>query len=271
MNGILNCLAMREEIMKKLITTSLLVAAMFSQQTLAETFNSGVGKVALVELFSSEGCSSCPPAEKKLSQLVDDPQLFKTFVPVAFHVDYWDRLGWADRFATPEYTARQYSLSSSGHQRSVYTPNFIISGEEWKGFFRGHSIQGAVEAFSKSEVGNLQIDYQALASQHQVKAVFSPGERFVADTSKPLILSVAPLGMGLESNVRRGENRNKQLKHEFVALDWQKIAMTFENNQWVATLNLSKDAHQEQAQAISAWVSNESNLAPIQAVGGFIQ
>jgi len=77
--------------------------------------------------------------------------------------------------------------------------------------------------------------------------------------------------MGLESNVRRGENRNKQLKHEFVALDWQKIAMTFENNQWVATLNLSKDAHQEQAQAISAWVSNESSLAPIQAVGGFIQ
>jgi hypothetical protein len=261
----LDRLANKEDRMKKLITSSLLAIAMLSQQqVLAETFNSGVNKVALVELFSSEGCSSCPPAEKKLSQLVGDPQLFQTFVPVAFHVDYWDRLGWTDRFATPEYTARQYSLSANGLQRSVYTPNFIISGEEWKGFFRGHSIQGAVEAMAKSAIGNLKIDYQSLDSQHQVKAIFSPSEGVVADQSKPLILSVAPLGMDLKSNVKRGENRNKQLRHEFVALDWQKMAMTFENNQWVATLNLSKDAHQEQAQAISAWVSKGSSLTPIQ-------
>lgn len=258
--------------MKKLITSGLLAVAMFSQQqALAETFNSGIDSVALVELFSSEGCSSCPPAEKKLSELVESPQLFKTFVPVAFHVDYWDRLGWADRFASPEYTARQYSLSSTGKQRSVYTPNFIISGNEWKGFFRGHPIEGAVGAMRKSAIGNLQIDYQSSDSLHQVKAVFSPEQGFTADPNKPLILSVAPLGMDLQSHVKRGENRNRQLRHEFVALDWQKVAMTFENNQWVATLNLSKDAHQEQAQAISAWVSNETSLAPIQAVGGYIQ
>ena len=63
----------------------------------------------------------------------------------------------------------------------------------------------------------------------------------------------------------------KQLQHEFVALDWQKISMTFENNQWVATLNLPKAAHKEQAQAISAWVSSENSLVPIQAVGGYIK
>jgi hypothetical protein len=265
-------LAMEEDIMKKLMTSSLFVVAMFSpQQVLAETFNSGGDAVALVELFSSEGCSSCPPAEKKLSELLDSPQLFKKFVPVAFHVDYWDRLGWADRFATPEYTARQYDLSSCGGKRSVYTPNFIISGKEWKGFFRGNSIESAVNNFSKRAIGNLKIDYQATNSQHQVKAIFSPDKGFIAGQSKSVILSVAPLGMGLESDVRRGENRNKQLKHEFVALDWQQIPMTYENNQWVATLNLSKDAHAEQARAISAWVSNERSLTPIQAVGGFIK
>ncbi|WP_413699629.1 DUF1223 domain-containing protein [Psychromonas sp. KJ10-10] len=258
--------------MKKIITTGLVAIAILSQpQVLAETFNSGADSVALVELFSSEGCSSCPPADKKLSALLDNPQLFRKFVPVAFHVDYWDRLGWADPFATPEYTARQYSLLTGGNHRSVYTPNFIISGNEWKGFFTGHSIEGAVDSLAKSAIGNLKIDYQASDSQHKVKAIFSPDEGFIADKNETLVLSVAPLGMGLKTDVRRGENRNKQLQHEFVALDWQKIAMTYENNQWVATLNLSKDAHKEQAQAISAWVSNEHSLIPIQAVGGFIK
>ncbi|MEL0660996.1 DUF1223 domain-containing protein [Psychromonas arctica] len=258
--------------MKKLITSGLLTIAIFGQQhVLAETFNSGVDSVALVELFSSEGCHSCPPADEKLSQLLDSPQLFKKFVPVAFHVDYWDRLGWKDPFATPEYTTRQYNLLSESGRRGAYTPNFIISGNEWKGFFRGRSIESGVDSFAKNSIGNLKIDYQASDSQHEVKAVFSPDKEFIADKNKPLILSVAPLGMGLKSDVKRGENSNKQLHHEFVALDWQKIPMTFENNQWVATLNLSKGAHKEQAQAISAWVSKENSLTPIQAVGGYIK
>ena len=258
--------------MKKLITSGLLTIAIFAQQqVVAETFNSGVDSVALVELFSSEGCHSCPPADDKLNELLENPQLFKKFVPVAFHVDYWDRLGWKDPFATPEYTARQYTLLSEGGSRGAYTPNFIISGNEWKGFFRGRSIEGAVDSFAKNSIGNLKIDYQSSDSLHEVKAVFSPDQGLNIDKNKALVLSVAPLGMGLKSNVKRGENRNKQLHHEFVALDWQKVTMTFENNQWVATLNLPKDAHEAQAQAISAWVSNSNSLAPIQAVGGYIK
>ena len=256
--------------MKKLITSGLLTIAIFGQQqVLAEMFNSGVNSVALVELFSSEGCHSCPPADEKLSELLDSPNLFKKFVPVAFHVDYWDRLGWKDPFATPEYTARQYALLSEGGSKGAYTPNFIISGNERKGFFRGGSIESGVNSFAKNSIGNLKIDYQSSDSLHEVKAVFSPDKGLIVDKNKPLILSVAPLGMGLKSNVKRGENRNKQLYHEFVALDWQKIAMTFENNQWVATLNFPKDAHK--AQAISAWISNSNSLIPIQAVGGYIK
>ena len=258
--------------MNKLIKLGLLTIALLAQQpVLAETFNSGVDSVVLVELFSSEGCNSCPPADEKLSQLLESPALFKTFVPVAFHVDYWDRLGWKDPFATSEYTARQYHLLSQTGRRSVYTPNFIIAGNEWKGFFRGRSIESGVDTFAKSTIGNLTLDYQSSNSQHQVKAIFSPEKGFIADKSKPLVLSVAPLGMGLKSDVKRGENRNKQLQHEFVALDWQKIPMTFENNQWIATLNLAKGAHKEQAQAISAWVSRDNSLVPIQAVGGYIK
>ena len=70
-------------------------------------FESGAKKVQLLELFTSEGCSSCPPAEASLGRLVNDPRLWHEFVPVAFHVDYWDRLGWKDPFASAEWTKRQ--------------------------------------------------------------------------------------------------------------------------------------------------------------------
>src|ERR1700712_4295101 len=76
---------------------------------------SGENRVHLLELYSSEGCSSCPPAESWLGELRTAPGLWRDFVPVAFHVNYWDRLGWRDRFASKEYTARQYAYSSQWH------------------------------------------------------------------------------------------------------------------------------------------------------------
>src|SRR5258707_11357310 len=76
------------------------------------TFESGRTKTHLIELFTSEGCSSCPPAEAWVSKLKDEPRLWRDFVPLAFHVDYWDRLGWRDPFAAKQWTARQYDYSS---------------------------------------------------------------------------------------------------------------------------------------------------------------
>ncbi|MBA3543366.1 MAG: DUF1223 domain-containing protein, partial [Chthoniobacterales bacterium] len=79
-------------------------------------------KTHLLELYTSEGCSSCPPAEAGLSKLKDNPRLWQDFVPIAFHVDYWDRLGWRDPFASKEWTARQYEYSARWRSSSVYTP-----------------------------------------------------------------------------------------------------------------------------------------------------
>ncbi len=73
-------------------------------------FESGPEQTALIELYTSEGCSSCPPAEAWMSHLKDDPGLWKQFVPIAFHVDYWDRLGWRDRFSSKRWTERQGRL-----------------------------------------------------------------------------------------------------------------------------------------------------------------
>ena len=96
-------------------------------------FQSGATQAALLELYTSEGCSSCPPAEEWLSRLKENPKLWQDFVPVAFHVDYWDYLGWKDTFAAKAYTQRQRDYASNWRGRSVYTPGFILDGKEWRG------------------------------------------------------------------------------------------------------------------------------------------
>jgi hypothetical protein len=87
----------------------------------ATTFESGEVQNSLIELFTSEGCSSCPPAEKWISALKSNQDLWKKTVPVAFHVDYWDRLGWRDRFAKPEFTSRQQHYAAGlGRRFGLY-------------------------------------------------------------------------------------------------------------------------------------------------------
>ena len=104
------------------------------------TLRSGPERVSLLEVYTSEGCSSCPPAESWLSGFKTDNRLWKEIVPIAFHVDYWDDLGWKDRFAKREYTARQRAYSLGWGTSSVYTPGFVLDGHEWKGWFDGNSL-----------------------------------------------------------------------------------------------------------------------------------
>ena len=95
-------------------------------------FASGPSQVALVELYTSEGCSSCPPADAWLAALRDKPGLWSESVPVAFHVDYWNGLGWKDRLSSRASTDRQYAYAEAWGNRSVYTPCFVRNGAEWR-------------------------------------------------------------------------------------------------------------------------------------------
>ncbi len=83
-----------------------------------------VDRQIVVELFQSQGCSSCPPANAMLNRLADRPDL----LPLNFGVTYWDRLGWKDKFAHPDYTERQWDYARSGKRHNVATPQFIING-----------------------------------------------------------------------------------------------------------------------------------------------
>jgi hypothetical protein len=240
------------------ITTSHVLAQPPGSTLPATVFESGETQSTLIELFTSEGCSSCPPAEKWLSGLKSNQDLWKKIVPVAFHVDYWDRLGWRDRFAKPEFTSRQQRYAAAWGGDSVYTPGFVVNGKEWRGWFGGN-----VTPKSSTKVGVLRV---SLGADGKVSGTFA------ADTvrARPLSLNVALLGNDLESDVKRGENSGRKLRHDFVALQLAKSGMTNQGNLWTGTVLLSSNAETDKATAFAAWVtSGESAL--IQTTGGWLK
>ncbi|MGH8101039.1 MAG: DUF1223 domain-containing protein, partial [Chthoniobacterales bacterium] len=220
----------------------------------ATIFESGETQSTLIELFTSEGCSSCPPAEAWLSKLKDNPDLWKHVVPVAFHVDYWNGLGWPDRFSRSEFTDRQRRYAAAWRIDSVYTPNFVINGREWKGWFNN----GMLSAPSK-KTGKLRV---TLTDNIDIAATFEstqPG---------PLKLEVALLGTNLESDVKRGENSGRKLRHDFVVLDLIQTDMTKELSHWTGSIAFPKQPGDEKPSAIAVWITE--NATPIQATGGWL-
>ena len=230
------------------LSVILFLCAALTVQAADRIFESGPQKVHLIELFTSQGCSSCPPAEAWLSKLKAEPQLWKDFVPLAFHVDYWDRLGWRDPFAAKQWTARQYQYSASWKSESVYTPGFVLDGREWM------ERRVPVASNEKSGVLKLNIDNQ------KVSAKFVPS----AGATKDVDLHIATLGFDLDTKVSAGENNGRNLRQDFVVLS----LTTEKMSDGKVETNLNVDSR---AGAIAAWVTSSNQLEPIQAVGGWLR
>ena len=223
-----------------------------------KTFESGDTQSSLIELFTSEGCSSCPPAEKWLSALKSSSDLWKKAVPVAFHVDYWDHLGWRDRFAKPEFTARQRRYVAAWRGDSVYTPGFVVNGREWRDWFGNRALWRERPA----KAGNLRV---TLSNETDVTAVFTRED----SRTSPLQLHVALLGSNLESDVKRGENSGRKLRHDFVVLQLAKGDLIASGDRWIGSISIPKQ-NAEKPRAFAAWVSEEDVDSPIQATGGWL-
>jgi len=216
------------------------------------SFSSGENRTHLIELFSSEGCSSCPPAEAWLGGLRDAPGLWRDFVPVAFHVVYWDRLGWRDRFASKLFTDRQYAYSRQWKSESVYTPGFVLDGAEWRQPSGQYPLSSSAE-----KTGVLSVEY---ADDGQCRVRFDrPGEYEV---------HAALLGGGIISQVKAGENEGRTLHHEFVALGMKSARVAA----GTAELSLPRTAGEGGApRALAVWVTHRGELAPLQATGGWLK
>jgi hypothetical protein len=219
-----------------------------------------------IQLFTSEGCSSCPPADRWLSTLVDKPGLFSQFIPMAFHVDYWDRLGWPDKFAEPAYSLRQRQLSAIGILSAVYTPAFVRNNREWRGWFSGDREFSLSDSADTGAVGVLTVDWPQQSDEILVE--------FTSQTRqlKSLVVNYAVLGMGVDSRVSRGENRGKLLSHDFVVLSMQQYSVP-ETNESLVKVALPAPVVPAAGQTRSAllvWIAGEESGAIVQAVAGYL-
>jgi hypothetical protein len=162
----------------------------------------------VVELYTSEGCSSCPPADKWLSRLKADPAV----VALAFHVDYWDRLGWKDRFASPAFAQRQAEQQRSSGARFSYTPQVIINGADRPDWPRATPSPGAAAA--------APVEVQLTRDGSRVTAVVTPA----ASAPARLAGYWAVTENGHVSAVRAGENQGATLTHDDVVREYRPVA-----------------------------------------------
>lgn len=226
----------------------------------AQTFTSPITRVNLVELYTSEGCSSCPPADRWLNALRDDKGLWSEFIPLAFHVDYWDYIGWQDPFANKAYSQRQRRYAEQRNIRSVYTPGIILNGKEWRGWSRTNTPKQ-----DKRKAGILRIEL----NQGQLSAHYDVTED---NLHQALTLNIVLLGFNQSSSISAGENQGKKFTHNFVVLSHHSFSMSASQNGF--TMNpsaLPSDVQIDNNTAITAWVSTTKNLAPLQAVGGWLK
>lgn len=166
----------------------------------------------LVELYTAEGCASCPPAERWMSSL----RASKDYIGLEFHVDYFDVQGWRDPFADPRYTARQKAVTKHGAQDAhfntaslIYTPQVIVDGRVWKNW-----PKAAPPSFAAGEGPALSLDVSLAASVH-AKVATSTGTTLPSSYQVYLALTEN----GLSSSVKAGENRGKRLDHDLVVRD----------------------------------------------------
>jgi len=176
---------------------------------------SGPQTMALVELYTSEGCNSCPPADRWLTSTFRANAPMAGAIPLAFHVDYWDRLGWKDRFATAVYTERQYAAMRANHARFVYTPQVLVQGRDfpqWRADTRGAT---AAVAAANARPARAEITLEAVPQRGAVAVKAAVRVADAADR-KGAALHVALVDSGLVSEVKAGENSGVRLVHDHV-------------------------------------------------------
>lgn len=202
----------------------------------------------LIELFTSEGCSSCPAADTYLSSLKGSDGLWSEVIPIAFHVDYWNYLGWKDRFSHPSFTQRQRLYRTYGRSGSVYTPGFFVDGKEWQGYFSRTALpkQTTIEGNSLS----------LILKNTSFSLTYNSNNSYLAH--------IVLLAMDEYTQIRAGENEGKELKHDFIVLEKrQKVGRTNWYFDW--------DKLPSNADAVVVWLTETDGFTPVQTVAGYIE
>jgi hypothetical protein len=194
--------------LRTLTTAALALGSIAASHSVAAHCRGETGKqtTALVELFTSEGCDSCPPADKAISKLKPTDKA----VPIAWHVDYWDRLGWKDRFARADAAVRQRDLVAAQGSRSVYTPQWIASGKTVQPGAFTASLDQTVAGINKQAAPVwMMLSYGPALFGYM-------GVDLAGEAPAGTQAYIALLEDGISSQVTAGENKGATLKHDHV-------------------------------------------------------
>ncbi|MDP3196805.1 thioredoxin family protein [Tabrizicola sp.] len=168
--------------------------------------------VVVVELYTSQGCSSCPPADEFVAMLASNPQI----LPLALHVDYWDYIGWADKFAQPKFTDRQRAYAKAVGSRTIYTPQLIIAGAD------------RIEGFAPEKTADRLRAHMEAGSTVRL-TVTREGDRLVirAEADPPLSEPVRVQLVRYKPEetvlIERGENAGKTVTYTNIVTSWDRI------------------------------------------------
>jgi len=163
----------------------------------------------VVELFTSQGCSSCPPADALIHDIASDPALRGRVIPLAFHVDYWDSLGWRDPFSSAEWTQRQARYARTMHLSSAYTPQAVVNGSrEFVGSNRS-ALNAALEKAS-SEKSRTEI---ALTARREGNSLIANIHANVAANDD---LMLAIVEDGVTTKIEHGENAGRTITNDAI-------------------------------------------------------
>ena len=225
---------------------------------------SGRQTVALVELYTSEGCDSCPPADRWLSSRFAPGDAGESAVAIAFHVDYWDRLGWKDRFATPAWTKRQYDSARAAKSDLVYTPQVLLQGRDLRDWQAEKRSATAIAAIARMPArADIALEITPRPGAVAVNATARvPG----AAHRQGAALFVALTENGLVSDVRAGENAGKRLTHDHVVRALQEGIAVGAAGDGTGTIVLPLPAEAAKASTIVAFVQNVETGEVLQAL-----
>jgi hypothetical protein len=168
----------------------------------------------LIELFTSEGCSDCPPADVLLQKLIDAPPAGAEVIGLGQHVDYWDRLGWKDRFSSAALTDRQRVYADRFHNESIYTPQMVVDGRAEFVGSDAASARKAIERAVAAAHGVVRIGFDAATANHVGVSVVV--QNLAPDAGDRADVLLAVTEDKLRSDVTRGENHGRTLTHAAV-------------------------------------------------------
>lgn len=186
--------------------------------------------VVVVELYTSQGCSSCPPADNLLGQIADRDDI----IALALHVDYWDYIGWTDDFADPAHTTRQRGYARAKGSKMIYTPQMVIQGETHVVGNKPMDVADAINSYVRSSVP-VDVDLTRSGDTLRIEA------RRLGRVPSGMSVNVVTFMPRATRDIRAGENRGRTLTYHNVVQEWRSIDTWSGGQTYTANVRVGAD------------------------------